>query len=177
MVLLRAINLGARNKVPMGRLREIFADLGATRVSTYIQSGNIVCLPPSGDFGGAVADAVAAEFGVTTTAVVRTARKVDAALAAYPFEVADPKLAAICFLERTPDPTLAGELADRDFGDDVCAVIGADVHIRYVQGVHGSRLSSSAITRALGGVEGTARNLSTVRKLAAMSEAAAAHET
>ena len=42
LVLLRGINVGGRNKVPMAPLRELLESLGHTRVSTYIASGNVI---------------------------------------------------------------------------------------------------------------------------------------
>ena len=39
LVLLRGINVGGRNKVPMAALRELLASHGHTKVSTYISSG------------------------------------------------------------------------------------------------------------------------------------------
>ena len=42
MALLRGINVGGRNKVPMAQLREVLTDLGLSSVSTYIASGNVV---------------------------------------------------------------------------------------------------------------------------------------
>jgi len=41
LVLLRGINVGGRNKVPMARLRELLEELGYSGVSTYIASGNV----------------------------------------------------------------------------------------------------------------------------------------
>ena len=38
VALLRGINVGGRNKVPMADLREVVTSLGHTGVSTYIQS-------------------------------------------------------------------------------------------------------------------------------------------
>ena len=40
--LLRGINVGGKNKLPMAALRELFATLGHEDVVTYIQSGNVV---------------------------------------------------------------------------------------------------------------------------------------
>ncbi len=40
VALLRGINVGGRNRLPMATLRELFVEAGATEVSTYIQSGN-----------------------------------------------------------------------------------------------------------------------------------------
>jgi uncharacterized protein (DUF1697 family) len=42
LVLLRGINVGGRNKVPMAALRELVESLGHTKVSTYIASGNVI---------------------------------------------------------------------------------------------------------------------------------------
>ena len=42
VALLRGINVGGNNPVPMAGLRDAFAELGATGVSTYIQSGNVL---------------------------------------------------------------------------------------------------------------------------------------
>ncbi len=42
LVLLRGINVGGRNKVPMASLRELLESLGHTKVSTYIASGNVI---------------------------------------------------------------------------------------------------------------------------------------
>ncbi|MEO8469497.1 MAG: DUF1697 domain-containing protein [Chloroflexota bacterium] len=42
LVLLRGINVGGRNNVPMATLRELLESHGHTRVSTYIASGNVI---------------------------------------------------------------------------------------------------------------------------------------
>jgi uncharacterized protein (DUF1697 family) len=42
LVLLRGINVGGRNRVPMAALRELLESRGHTKVSTYIASGNVI---------------------------------------------------------------------------------------------------------------------------------------
>src|SRR5919106_123060 len=42
LVLLRGINVGGKNKVPMARLRTLLEELGYSNVSTYIASGNVI---------------------------------------------------------------------------------------------------------------------------------------
>ena len=42
LVLLRGINVGGKNSVPMARLRELLQELGYSNVSTYIASGNVI---------------------------------------------------------------------------------------------------------------------------------------
>ena len=48
VLLLRGVNVGGRNKLPMADLRELLCELGAEDVSTYIQSGNAVLSLPAG---------------------------------------------------------------------------------------------------------------------------------
>jgi uncharacterized protein (DUF1697 family) len=42
LVLLRGINVGGKNLVPMAGLRKLLEELGYTEVSTYIASGNVI---------------------------------------------------------------------------------------------------------------------------------------
>jgi len=42
LALLRGINVGGKNKVPMAQLRACFKDLGYASVQTYIASGNVI---------------------------------------------------------------------------------------------------------------------------------------
>jgi uncharacterized protein (DUF1697 family) len=46
LVLLRGINVGGKNKVPMAPLRELLEELGYRDVSTYIASGNVILRSP-----------------------------------------------------------------------------------------------------------------------------------
>jgi uncharacterized protein (DUF1697 family) len=42
LVLLRGINVGGKNKVPMAALRELLEGLGYSDITTYIASGNVI---------------------------------------------------------------------------------------------------------------------------------------
>lgn len=42
VVLLRGINVGGKNKIPMSELKRCLEDLGFSNVSTYIASGNVI---------------------------------------------------------------------------------------------------------------------------------------
>ena len=42
LALLRGINVGGKNKVPMAELRASFEELGYQNVQTYIASGNVI---------------------------------------------------------------------------------------------------------------------------------------
>ena len=48
LVLLRGINVGGRNAVPMARLRQLLEDLGFRNVATHMLSGNVSLQSPLG---------------------------------------------------------------------------------------------------------------------------------
>lgn len=170
IALLRAVNLGARNKVPMPALREALGQAGMRHVRTYVQSGNIAFTsrhrsPVS--VAAAVRAVVRHEFDVDQPVVVRTRAQVETVVAANPYPraaVDRPTLLHVIFLTAEPDP--AGvELVHTDpFSRDVCRVVGADLYVDFGDSVHESRLSGSWFARRLG-VEGTARNWRTVLAL------------
>lgn len=49
IALLRGINVGGKNSVPMVRLRECFVEAGLENVATYINSGNVIFDSPETD--------------------------------------------------------------------------------------------------------------------------------
>ena len=51
VVLLRGINVGGKNPVPMARLRELLGELGYEDVVTYIASGNVILTPTTSPIG------------------------------------------------------------------------------------------------------------------------------
>ncbi len=75
VVLLRAINVGGRNKVPMAELREVLTAAGLSDVRTYIQSGNVVCRSAlaHADLVAHVEDTLAESFGFDVPVVARDA--------------------------------------------------------------------------------------------------------
>ncbi|WP_026918150.1 DUF1697 domain-containing protein [Gordonia shandongensis] len=164
IVMIRAVNVGGA-KLPMARLRAIADELGATDVSTYIASGNLLCTPP-GDpdrFDRSLERAIADEFGFFREAVSRTPAELRDALAAYPFGEAPH--GHICFLTGEPDPDAAEEFCATDFGGgERLRVIGRDLHIDYPDGAAPTRVTPARISRGLG-VTGTSRNLRTVATL------------
>ena len=71
LVLLRGINVGGKNKVPMARLREVLEELGYANVSTYIASGNVILSsdPPADEVKGQIEEALPKAFRLDTELV------------------------------------------------------------------------------------------------------------
>jgi len=91
VALLRGINVGGRNKVPMADLRHRLADRGLVDVRTYIASGNVVALAPEGPdarerIAATVAATIAEDFGFECSVLVRPGAEVQRIAAAIPGE-------------------------------------------------------------------------------------------
>ncbi|MGW0035364.1 DUF1697 domain-containing protein [Gordonia sp. NPDC003376] len=168
--LIRAINVGGA-KLPMAELREIAAELGATDIATHIASGNLLAVPSgtAEQFARDLESAIEERYGFYREVIGRTADRLRDAVAAYPFVIDEEKFAHIYFLTGAPTSEAADALVHKDFGADELAVIGADLHIRYANGVAGTKLTAPLIARTLG-VQGTGRNLRTVRRLITLTE-------
>src|SRR5436305_792908 len=80
VALLRAVNLGARNKVPMAQLRTLLEDAGYGDVRTYIASGNVLLDGPAArkSLGRDLERLVEDAFGVTTAVILRKPRELAA---------------------------------------------------------------------------------------------------
>ncbi|GAA1546453.1 uncharacterized protein (DUF1697 family) [Microbacterium ginsengiterrae] len=168
-LLLRAVNVSGRNRVPMARLREVLeSETDLEDVSTYIASGNILCRSPR-DHAAACARVravVAEEFGVDTSVIARTHDELVAGLASLPFPSGEEKLVHAMFLEAVPSKGALETLESRLVPGEALALVGRDLWIRYSsEGVHATKLTKAVLDRALG-VPGTARNLRTTRRLA-----------
>lgn len=170
ILLLRAINVGGTAKLPMARLREIAGGLGATDVSTYIASGNLLADVPGDpqDFDRALERAVEAEIGVFREVVSRSPEELRAALDAHPFEVLEPTFSYVVFLQAAPTSAAIAAAQEVPTGDDRWQVIGTEMHVRYAAGAGRPQMKSETVGRRLG-TAGTARNLNTVHRLLQLS--------
>lgn len=168
VLLLRAVNISAHNRVPMARLREVLAsETDLTGVSTYIASGNIICDEPADATASCarVRELIAAEFAVDTPVIHRRHRELEASEAAQPFADGVEKLVHAMFLEGDQLPGAIAALEPRLLPGERVALVGRDLWINYAEsGVHTTKLTKAVLDRALG-TPGTARNLRTVRTL------------
>lgn len=170
VLLLRAVNVSGRNRVAMPELRALLGErLGLRNVSTYIASGNVI-VPAPADVTALCRDVrvlIREAFDVDTPVILRTHGELVAALADNPFpDAAGDKLLHVMFLEGDAHDGAAGALTERLVEGERLALVGRDLWIDYSdRGVHATKLTRAVLDRALG-VEGTARNIRTVRTLA-----------
>jgi len=115
VALLRGINVGGRNKVPMADLREAVTSLGHTGVSTYIQSGNVLFSTADTDnakLAAALESAIEDRFGIWSSVVVLSRDELAQVLAANPYpDEPNPKMVHVVFLNAEPPGDLLGRIS------------------------------------------------------------------
>jgi len=170
VALLRAVNIGSYNKVPMAGLRALAERLGMKEVCTLLQSGNLVF-----ESGGAEAARIERlleketkkALGVETDFFVRTAEEWSGVVAANPFKVeakSDPGHLLLMCLDDAPARDAVRALEAAIKGRERVKVDGRHAFLVYPDGVGRSRLTTALIESKLG-ARGTARNWNTVLKL------------
>lgn len=170
VALLRGINVGGKNKLPMARLASIFAQVGCKDVRTYIQSGNVVyraTRPLSRRVAGLVSSAIADELGLTVPVLTRSARELRDVIAANPFPGGEDALHVV-FLSSAPDAKAAASLDPQRSPPDRFVVSGREVYLHCPDGLGKTRLTGAYLEARLG-VTTTARNWRTVLALAELA--------
>jgi len=165
-VLLRGINVGKGNRLPMADLRAVLVDLGCADVSTLLNSGNALVTADPGGLAGRVEAALPLPVRV----VVLTADELAAAVEDCPWrERADaaPTQVHLAYLERQPDDERLVALGTT-FGDDELAVGARVLYLSFTGGSVDSPLTK-ALAKADLGVAVTTRNWATARKLVALT--------
>lgn len=171
IALLRGINVGGRNKLPMADLKAHCSKLGATDIETYIQSGNVVFSAPEIEplkFTNDLSKAIEVAHGFAPAILVIAAKDLDKAIRNCPFpkdELSD-KILHFYFLSDTPSELDANKLDDLKVSSEQWAIKGKVFYLYAPDGFGRSKLAAKAET--ILGVRATVRNWRTVTKLQAM---------
>ena len=175
VALLRAINVGGRNSLPMQVLKVLFEALGCRNVRTYIQSGNVVFEASDAlarRVPRAIQAAILEQAGFTVPVVTRGASELERAAKVHAFaqRAKDPKSLHFAFLADVPSAERVALLDPKRSPPDEFKVVGRDIHLHLPNGVGTSKLTNVYLDAKLGTVS-TLRNFATVQKLLEMCEA------
>lgn len=163
IALLRAVNVGGTGKLAMSDLKALCESLGFGDVQTYIASGNVVFTSDRAEqeIKRMLEAALEAHAGKRIDVVVRTGPEMALVLAENPFPDAPPNRTVAIFLDRSPPTDALDTIRGRD--DEEIALGRREIYVRYGEGMGKSKLRIPASEI------GTARNMNTVAKLAAMT--------
>jgi uncharacterized protein (DUF1697 family)/uncharacterized protein YndB with AHSA1/START domain len=174
VMLLRGINVGGKNKLPMKDFAALLAESGCGAVQTYIQSGNAVFQATetiAGSLPTAVAEAIAARFGLRVPVVMRTAGEMRAVVEGNPFlraGAAADKL-HVAFLADRPEAARVAALDPEHSPPDAFAVRGREIYLRCPNGLARTKLTNDYLDSRLA-TTSTVRNWRTVLKLTELAE-------
>jgi uncharacterized protein (DUF1697 family) len=181
VALLRGVNVGGHNKLPMAGLREALTTDGLESVRTYIQSGNIVLDSPARQVdvvAARVRSVIARGFALDIPVVALTAADLRAVADANPYpDEPDPRRLHAIVLPHPPSAdglalvAARQEAAAAKGSPDTVTVVGRVAYLHTPDGFGTSELARTVTSgRANPLADGTARNWATVAALLALCD-------
>lgn len=170
--MLRGVNVGGHNKLPMKDLRTRLSDGGFVNVRTYLQSGNVAFEADPDDADGLaerVSSVIRAGFGLDVITIVRDREAMSAAVAANPYRAAadaDPTRVHVMFGDDLPTDGAGAWPAPDSFAPDSYSRGPGCIFLHLPNGAARTKLPA-ALERAVA-VPVTSRNWRTVGRLAEM---------
>ena len=174
IALLRGINVGGNNPLPMRELVTQLEGLGLQDVSTYIQSGNAVFRSCEGDTSSLpsrIQSALRESHGFAPQVMILALDELEDALASNPFPQAEgqPKSLHLFFLASIPnDPDLKFLESIKQESEEF-ELRGRVFYLHAPDGIGRSKLAAR-VEKALG-VPVTARNWRSARKILNLARA------
>ena len=166
IALLRGVNVGGHNKLPMAQLRAGLDEAGLSNPRTYIQSGNVIvdCDDTSPDsVADRIADVIERDHGFRPAVWVMDLAQLQGAVENNPFDAhaqADPKSVHYFFIASTPPPSALAELAELAKPSEAVELGEGVVYLHAPEGIGRSKLAERFDRVA--GTQTTARNHRTV---------------
>ncbi len=172
IALLRGINVGGRNMIPMRDLCSLCEAVGWHDVRHYIQSGNIV-FRASGKASAmetSLEAAITKQFKLSIPVIVRSARQWQGYADTNPFQAAaaaEPNRVMLALAKSPPPGEAAASLRERARNKERIEQIGDAIWIHFPAGQAKTKLSPAVLDRCAGSSV-TARNWSTVQRIEQM---------
>lgn len=163
IALLRAVNVGGTDKLPMSELKAMCVAQGFAAVQTYIASGNVVFSTDmsEADVKAALEKQLKAYAGKPVAVAVRTAKEMADVLNANPFTHHPPNRTVAIFLNEAPPADTINTA--KGLQDEQICLGKREIYVAYGQDMGRSRLRMPATAN------GTARNMNTITKLVGLA--------
>ncbi len=172
IVLLRGINVGGRNKLPMKALRDIVEAAGGGDVATYIQSGNVVFSAPKGAsaaFEKKISTGIEKTFGFKPDVFVLGQAAFEKVLKNNPFaaECEDASKLHVMFLRQAADRKALRPVEELLANGERIKAVGAALYFDAPEGIGRSKAAEKLVRVS---ENGTMRNWRTCLKLQEMAQ-------
>jgi uncharacterized protein (DUF1697 family) len=173
ILLLRGINLAARNRIAMADLRGVLEDAGFDDVRTYLQSGNVVVASKakSDDVARKTERLIAKHFGLDIAVVARSRAQLAKIVERNPLQkvAKNPKRYQVSFLASKPGRDVIERVEAAAEPPEQVVAIGREIYAWHPETIARSRLWTLLAGQKLG-VVATARNWTTVRSLLELAD-------
>ncbi|MBT0664997.1 DUF1697 domain-containing protein [Geobacter pelophilus] len=168
IALLRGINVGGNNVLPMKELVMLLEELGLQQVATYIQSGNAVFRAAEGDkerLAEMIRSRIRERYGFEPFVLLLDVGEMETAMAVNPFPeaIAEPNTLHLAFLGATPAIPDMERLEKLRSESERYALKDTVFYLHAPDGISRSKLAANA--ERLLGVPMTFRNWRTVCKI------------
>ncbi|MFY9510497.1 MAG: DUF1697 domain-containing protein [Rubrivivax sp.] len=172
VVLLRGVNVGKGNRVPMAEFKTLLEDLGHTEVTTLLNSGNAVFSSAGRSttrHAAAIAAALQHRLGVITPAVVKSAAELRTIIDANPMPPPEADQSRFLVAFAADAATLQALLPLQSLAEAPERFVVTDVaaFLHCPQGLLQSRVGEALLGKV--GKTVTTRNWATVLKLHALA--------
>jgi len=163
ILLLRGINVGGNNILPMKELVSLLEKNNYKNVKTYIQSGNVVL--ESENLPINIGSLIESEFGFKPDVLVLNKNEFLSASKNNPFETAIGNQLHFLFCKELPSPDI-NKIDNLKSATEEYCIVDKVVYMHAPEGIGRSKLSAK-FEKCLA-VSATGRNLNTVNKLIEM---------
>ena len=172
IVLLRGINVGGKNKLPMKDLVVILEDLGFENVRTYIQSGNAVGhsrRKPPAKMNSQISAVIGEAYGFEPSVLILTLEELEAAMASNPFPKAtkEPKSLHLFLLSKKAKKPDLEKISAAKASSERFELTDRVFYLHAPDGIARSKLAAN-VEKYLS-VPTTARNWNSITKIAALA--------
>ncbi len=164
VALLRGINVGGKNKLPMKDLAAIFTKAGARNVTTFIQSGNVIFEGSPKGLCTKVEKAIESQFGFRVPIILRSEEQLEMAVAGNPFLDQHEDFLHVVFLADLPAAAAVKSLDPARSPGDRFHVAGQEIYLHLPNGGAKTKITNAWLDSKLSTVS-TVRNWRTTLKL------------
>ena len=176
VALLRGVNVGKANRVPMAEFRSLLSGLGYTGVETVLNSGNAVFRAAAGTparHAASIAAALSNRSGVDVPVVVKSAKELAAVIAESPIDAAavDHSRFLVAFVQDDQALAALAAIGSLVMPPERFAVGRHAAYLLCPAGILQSKAGEALLGRA--GRPATTRNWATTLKLHALASAVA----
>jgi uncharacterized protein (DUF1697 family) len=172
VALLRGVNVGTANRVPMAELRALLSHLGYTNVATLLNSGNAVfdgAKGASAKHATNIAAAISARLDVEVPVIVKTAKELAEIVAENPIkaETSQHSRFLVAFVQDTKALSALAAVESLVVPPERFVLGRHTAYLLCAKGILESRAGTALLGKA--GRSATTRNWATVLKLHALT--------